>query len=268
MSNSMSRSKIAIFGATGGTGSATLRSLLSKDAKPFHLRLFVRSKAKLYRLFPELEKSANVEVWEGQLDEVAAITECLRGADIVICTLGENQNIPGLSVLQTGSKSIVSALDFLSQEESFTKPRLLLLSSTTLERRFAAHQPKALLWIVERAFCYPYDDVRGATTNFKAVPQLLSLLVVHPPAIVEDEPTGHQISTEKVRPIVSYADLGSAFAELALETSYDELHFVGVSSLGGDAVGKYALELFSRMIIGLISGWVPGYWPAKNYLGW
>ncbi|KAM0820925.1 putative NAD(P)-binding domain-containing protein [Seiridium cardinale] len=264
--NSVSQPRIAFLGATGGTGSATLRSLLARQDHKFQLQIFVRSKAKLLRLFPELEASPTSKIWEGQLDNVDTMKDCLRGADIIICTLGENQDIPGLHVLQDGARSMMAALDLLQTEDGWKKPRLIFLSSATLNARFAAATPAPMIWILRTAFCHPYADLLAAQAIFTAKPHLLSLLLVQPPAIVEDDATGHEISTESVRLAVSYADLGAAFAELALERSYDKLGAVGVSSQGGDAFGKYGLELASRMVIGLLAGYVPGYWSLAALL--
>ncbi|KAK9423178.1 putative NAD(P)-binding domain-containing protein [Seiridium unicorne] len=178
----------------------------------------------------------------------------------------KKQNIPGLHVLQGGARLVTAALDILQTENGWKKPRLIFLSSATWNPRFAAATPAPMLCIVRTAFCHPCADLLAAQAKFTAKPHLLSLLFVQPPAIVEDDATGHEISTESVRLAVSYADLGAAFAELALERSYDKLGAVGVSSQGGDAFGKYGLELASRMVVGLLAGYVPGYWSLAALL--
>ncbi|KAF3021936.1 hypothetical protein E8E14_008593 [Neopestalotiopsis sp. 37M] len=277
MESSSHQTTIAFLGATGRTGSATLGPILAKKDKTVRIRPYVRSKAKLLRLLPELENDPSAEIWEGQLDNVKSLTDCFRGANIIICTVGENQNIPGLCTLQGAAKSIVAALTALQREqgERWTKPRFIMLSAAPENPRFRAAMPAPVYWVLHTAFYYSYADLEAATEILAAAPQLLSLLLVQPPGIVEDEPTGHEISTESVKRTVTYADLGTAFAELALERGYDELDTVGVSSKGGDVSGKYEFELLSRMVIGLIAGYVPGYWPVKRLvhrflgaLGW
>lgn len=267
---------ISFLGATGRTGSETLRSIIAKKDNSVHLRPYVRSKAKLLRLLPQLETDPSAEIWEGQLDNVKALTDCFRGADIIVCTVGENQNIPGLCTLQGAARSIVAALAALeTEDENWSKPRFIMLSAAPENPRFRAAMPAPVYWLLHTAFYYSYADLEGAQDILAASPRLMSLLLVQPPGIVEDDPTGHEISTESVRRTVTYADLGSAFAELALERAYDELHAVGVSSKGGDVTGKYEFELLSRMVVGLVAGYVPGYWPAKRLvdrvfsaLGW
>ncbi|KAK6066331.1 Averufin oxidase A [Seiridium cupressi] len=266
----LSRETLAFLGATGGTGRAALHTLQS-DPKHYglQLRIFVRSKRKLLTLFPELESRSGVQIWESQLDDVHGIKECLSGAGVIICTLGENQNLPGLDVLQPGAKSILRALGELKEKQGakWSKPRLLLLSSSTWNTRLSAHMPALMVRIVKTAFYHPYFDLRQATRLFQESPDLVSLLLVQPPAIVEDAPSGYRISAETTNPVVSYADLGAVFVELATERSYDTLDAVGVSSLQEGALRKWGSELLSRILIGLIAGSVPGYWSLKKLMG-
>ncbi|KPM37972.1 hypothetical protein AK830_g8609 [Neonectria ditissima] len=191
--------RIAIFGATGGTGSATVRSLIKRQD------------------------------FADSLSELRLM-------------------------------SIVDALDDLKSScaGEWKRPRLLLLSSSTWNDRFAAQMPAIVLSLLKTAFYHPYLDLRLATSLFAASPELLSLLLVQPPAIVEDEPTGVEISTESVGTAISYADLGDAFVELALQDSYAQLDTVGVSSKVQNPLGKYGLELLSRIVKGLIAGYMPG----------
>lgn len=229
----------------------------------------VRSKAKLSGMIPNIQSHSNVHIWEGQLVDEDTIKMVLRDADTIICALGENRNIPGCHVLQGLASSIVNALkDFkASCTGDWTRPRLILLSSSTWNDRFASHEPALALWSLKTAFYHPYLDLRLATSHFAAVPELLSLLLVQPSALVYDEPTGMEISTESVSLAVSYADLGEAFVELAMRPSYGQLDAVGVSSKGGNNIRRYWFELLSRVVRGFIEGYLPGYWTIKNRLG-
>ncbi|KAH7000655.1 hypothetical protein EDB80DRAFT_687236 [Ilyonectria destructans] len=262
--------RIALFGATGGTGSATVRSFIKRQDfgnSPIELRLLVRSKSKLFGLLPELQSFPNVHIWEGQLTDTETIRDCLRDADTIICALGENQNIPGCHVIQDLAKSIV---DVLNESKSscageWTRPRLILLSSSTWNDRFAAQEPALIIWLLKTAFYHPYLDLRLATSLLAASTDLLSLLLVQPSALVEDKPTGMEISTERVSVAVSYSDLGDAMVELATQEAYSQLDAVGVSSKGDNFLRKYGLELLSRIARGLVAGYMPGYWRMKNF---
>lgn len=263
--------RIALFGATGGTGSATVKyfvKLQDFGSSSYELRLMVRSKSKLFRLLPEIGSFSNVHVWEGQLTHTPTIQECVRDADVIICALGENSNIPGCRVLQDLATSIVEALNDLQNSCSgeWTRPRLILLSSSTWNDRFAAQEPAFILWLLKTAFYHPYLDLRRATSIFAASPDLLSLLLVQPSALVDDEPTGMEISTESVSMAVSYLDLGDAFVELALREEYSQFDAVGVSSKVANPLGKYGLEVLSRILTGLLVGYIPGYWSLINMM--
>ncbi|VUC27463.1 unnamed protein product [Clonostachys rosea] len=269
MSSTKSR-RIAVFGATGSTGSATIRSLIKRHDFVLELRLMVRSKAKLLGLIPELRHSSNLVIHEGQLTDTATVRSCVENADIIICTIGENDNRPGCRPIQDIAKSTIDALQELKlSSRDWKRPRLILLSSSTWNERFALHEGPVVNWLLKTAFHYPYLDLRLATSMFEASPDLLSLLLVQPSALVQDEPSGMAISTEWVSVAVSYADLGEGFTELALEESYAQLGAVGVSSkgaIGGEGLRKYGFEMFSRIIRGLFIGYMPGYWAFKNYM--
>ncbi|KAH7142684.1 hypothetical protein B0J13DRAFT_526137 [Dactylonectria estremocensis] len=261
--------RIAIFGATGGTGSATVRSFIKRqdfENSSSELTLMVRSKAKLSRLIPELASFSNVHIREGQLTDTATVRDCLRGVDVIICTIGENENLPGCHPIQDIANSIVDALNDLKSSSSteWTRPRLILLSSSTWNDRFAAHEPALIIWLLKTAFYHPYLDLRLATSTLAASPELLSLLLVQPSALVDDEASGMEISTESVGISVTYADLGNAFVEFALQKSYAELGAVGVTSKCENPLRKYGLELLSRVARGFVSGYMPGYWTLKN----
>ena len=201
--------RIALFGATGGTGSATVRSFIKRQDfrdSPNELRLLVRSKAKLYRLLPELWSLSNIYIREGQLTDTLTMQDCLRDADTIICAVGKNNNIPGCHVLQDPSESIIDGLRGLkaSCAEDWKRPGVILLSSSTWNARFAAQEPSLILRLLKIAFHHPYLDLRLATERLQASPELVSLLLVQPSALVEDEPTGMEISTDSVSPTVSY----------------------------------------------------------------
>ncbi|KAH6971254.1 hypothetical protein BKA56DRAFT_496026 [Ilyonectria sp. MPI-CAGE-AT-0026] len=261
--------RIAIFGATGGTGSATVRSFIKRqdfENSSSELRLMVRSKSKLLRLLPELASFSNVHIREGQLTDTPAVRDCIRGADVIICAVGENENLPGCHVIQDAANSIVAAANDLksSCSEEWRRPRVILLSSSTWNDRFAAQEPAAILWLLKTAFYHPYLDLRRATSILAASPDLLSLLLVQPSALVDDEASGMEISTESVGVAVTYSDLGDAFVEFALQKSYAELGAVGVTSKGENPLRKYGLELLSRIARGFVAGYMPGYWTLKN----
>ncbi|KAF7535996.1 hypothetical protein G7054_g4897 [Neopestalotiopsis clavispora] len=252
--------KISILGATGATGSNTLRALLAEEHVSLDLRIYVRSKQKLMRLLPELASRKDIHIWEGELTDVDKVTECLSGAEVIIDTIGENRNMPGLSVLQSAAKSIVAALRTIEarEGEAYSRPRLLLLSSSTWNARLAP--PPPAIWLIKSAFYHSYADLLAAQAILAQASTLLRLLLVQPPAIIDEPASGFELTVDKPKIAVSYPDLGAAFAELAMNSGYDGLSAIGVTSVGGASFGRYAPEILSRIFWGLLSGFMPGYW--------
>ncbi|OLN97968.1 Averufin oxidase A [Colletotrichum chlorophyti] len=264
-----SKRTLAIFGATGRTGSETLKNILAKHINPLYLKIYVRSRSRLLSKFPELKTSRTAEIFEGQITDVEAVKSCLAGADTFICALGDNGNRPGIRVMEDASRTIVTALRQLKAEagNSWEKPRLILLSSATWNDRFTAHRPAAVHWMVANAFFYTYTDLRGAHAVFKSEPELMKLLLVQPPAIIEEEASGYTISVETVGLAVSYADLGAAFAELATEPAYESVDAVGVTSgLSKEGFPRYGREIMTRVVRGLLATFVPGFWRINDML--
>ncbi|KAK2053974.1 hypothetical protein LY76DRAFT_619563 [Colletotrichum caudatum] len=222
-----------IFGATGRNGSETLKAILAKPDHPFALRIFVRSRDKLISMFPRL-KTDDVRIIEAQV-----------------------------RVLQDTTKSIVTGLSQLKSDTGgkWKRPRVILLFSATWNKRFDAQRSVAVRWLIKNAFYYPYADLLRAHKTLQSEPELVKLLLVQPPAIIEEEASGYTISAESVRLAVSYADLGAAFAELVREEAYEEIGAVGVTSnLAKKGLSRYGFEMLYRLIRGLMASFIPGFW--------
>lgn len=253
MDDSSNSCTIAIFGATGQTGRVIVRHLLAQQkSKSLRLQIYVRNKGKLLDFFPDIESKRDVRVFQGSLTDTEVVKRTLSAAQIIISTLGENDNIPGVRILQDGANSIIASLeDFKANQEDWQKPRLFFLSSSTLNARFAADRPPLVHWLIKTAFSHPYADLIKAQARLLESTSLLSVTLIQPPVLIDEEGTGHEISTESVRLAVSYEDLGAAFCELVLEEQYHSLNAVGVSSKQGDRVLRYAPEILRRIFWGM-----------------
>jgi hypothetical protein len=228
------------------------------------LHIYVRSQAKLLALFPGIESYAGVKVFEGSITNVKLLTQCLSGMDTIITTLGENENIPGVRVLNDAATTTVSALETLSQEATYdwNRPRLILLSSATWNTNFAAARPRPVHWAIRNAFCYSYEDLLRAQAIYAAQPQLLQLCLVQPPALIEEEPTGHILSTEKVSLAVSYADLAAGIVEIVTSEAYRDTSAIGVSSASEDQL-HHLPEMGRRIVRGILARYAPWYFALE-----
>ncbi|EXJ66426.1 uncharacterized protein A1O5_10578 [Cladophialophora psammophila CBS 110553] len=250
---------IAILGATGKTGREVLQRLL--PLQDVNIRIYVRSATKLVDLFPSLPSHPRVSIFQGPLGDVENMCKCLNGAERVVFTLGENDNRPGVSVIEDGARTVIAALEALrGDKQDWQRPRVLLLSSATWNPTLAAVRPAVIHWAIKTAFVHPYADLRRGQAVFLAASPLVSVVLVQPNGLIEDEPSGHEINIDRATLTVTYGDLGAAFVDLACDREFDALPAVGVSSKNGDNGLKYGPILGYRIIRGLCATYIPGFW--------
>ncbi|KAL2838536.1 hypothetical protein BJY01DRAFT_250910 [Aspergillus pseudoustus] len=268
MSNSVhkpTQHRVALLGATGNTGQLILKSLIQTPETQFNI--YVRSRSKLEGLFPSISLDKRVTIFEGSIKDENVMTNCLAGARIIICTLGENENIPNVSILRDCAEAILTALSSLRAKtptpSEWTRPRLLLLSSATWNRRFSADRPALLHWMIRNAFARPYSDLVRAQEMLSSNPELVHLLCVQPNALVKEPATGCVISTEFAYMAVSYEDLAEGFVRLATMAEYSNVSAIGVSSARAANPLLYAPFVLGKVFRGLLFQFVPGYWRAE-----
>jgi putative NADH-flavin reductase len=105
--------KLAIIGATGGTGEQVVRQALEQG---YLVKAFSRNPAKLGIQHP------NLELLPGDVLQLADVEQAIKGSDAVICTLGAPAS--DKSKLRTeGTKQIIQAMQSQGVE------RLICLSS-------------------------------------------------------------------------------------------------------------------------------------------
>ena len=89
----------AVLGGTGQVGGSVLKLLLDSPDKTTNI--YVRSKQKLFTSEPRVkEQSSNVQIYEGQLDDIDLLTNCIRGTKAVFMTVAAVSNIPGCHSIQ------------------------------------------------------------------------------------------------------------------------------------------------------------------------
>lgn len=236
----------ALLGATGATGAAVLRHLLSNPPSPLRLNLLVRSRTKLLEMFPAIEKSnnLNIQIFEGSSDDMKTVSSAIHGVDVILSCVGTNHCAPGISLVADTARTIVTALEEASTTDgqSFVKPTILQLRSVSLNPILSANTPvfvrQALLFCLH----YVYADVARACDLYESVasrqPNLLDLIIVDPPAIHNPDDqisTGYKLvlsSSADMSPTLSYADLGIAFCELSARRGEFLNESVGVSATG------------------------------------
>lgn len=92
--------KIALFGATGGTGQRTLEQALTQG---YSVHALVRTPAKLTLENPQLT------IIQGDVLDPQKVQECISGCDAVICSLGSTSNNPD-TIVSAGTRQIITAM--------------------------------------------------------------------------------------------------------------------------------------------------------------
>ncbi|KAK5173370.1 uncharacterized protein LTR77_002051 [Saxophila tyrrhenica] len=233
----------ALLGATGSTGAAILRCLLRQPPKDLKLNIFVRSKPKLLKQFPDLERSTpfDVQIIEATPDDSVALQNCLNNADVVMACIATNESTPGISLAYDTATAITSALETHRKDQgsSYKTPTVIQLRSASLNPVMKANS--AWLGRTMAAFCfhYIYADLERACNLFIAASEshLLDYIFVDPPSIHDPDgttPTGYKltIGDGKHEPAMSYADLGVAFCEVAERRREFAGRGVGVTATG------------------------------------
>jgi uncharacterized protein YbjT (DUF2867 family) len=97
--------KISLFGATGPTGRYLIEEALRQD---YSLSVYTRDASKLK------DYQGKIEIVVGDLTNVKAMTECIRGSTTVISALGPNSlKIKGDRPIMHGVSNIVSVMKTL-----------------------------------------------------------------------------------------------------------------------------------------------------------
>lgn len=253
--------KLAFFGCTGSTGTAVLRNILSQQGSSVKLCLFVRSARKLKTLFPDIDNYPHLEIIEGQLADHATMMHCLSGATHIMCTVGSNENQPGMRMHRDAVDAILAALCDLKEEEAgaWKKPHMTFLSSASISETFIKLRPPFIHWLLMNALNHIYFDLAAAEKTLVSSP-LVSVTLVHAPFLFEGEYSGYTITTDQEPAGASYADLGAAMAEMAFAPAGTEVKAVSVAS--HKSMGSLAMstEQIRRLIGGFLGRFVPGYW--------
>jgi putative NADH-flavin reductase len=254
----------AILGATGNTGLSLTQLLLrTPDAR---VHAYCRNKAKLMRSLPAGADSKRLEVFEGSIHDVDLFVRCLKGCRIVFLTITSNDNIPGCTLSQDSVASVLEALKIIRRDSGadIAMPKIVLLSSATIDAHLNRRMPRVFLPIMKRAASNVYKDLMVAEQLLRAEKDWLTTIFIKPGGLSVDEPRGHKLDFDEQESFISYFDLAGAMIEAAddPEGLYD-MRNVGVVNTGGGA--KFPRGTPLCIIVGLLRHFFPWMHP---YLPW
>ena len=255
----------AILGATGKTGGALLELLL-KDPNN-HINAYVRSKTKLLKQRPHLEENKNVKIFEGSTSDISLIASVLSPqVDAAFGVLATNENIPGIRIAQEMASSVIAALCHLrNQDAHFKPPKLLFLSSASLNPTLLGDLPAVAEALITRAMSHVYADLRYAEENLRLHRSWLDVTFVQPGGLTEDVQKGHRLSVDKMSEgFVSYLDLAAGMIEIAESGTYS---WMGVSVNATAKNVKFEPKAPPQILRGLVWHYVPWLYFTCRYLG-
>ena len=248
----------AILGATGATGQSLL-TILARSPKN-NIHAYLRSKAKLERLEPQASKLSNVRVFEGNLQDISVIASCISGVSAIFSVVATNDSIPGLSIAQDAAHTIVAALCYLRSQDPTAKiPRIIFLSSSSINPHLVRHQPAIFHWLIYNAFYYNYVDLEKAESYLRLHRSWLSATFIQPGGLVKDAQKGHAINLERETSFISYLDLAAGMIEVA--DAGEQYDWKGVSVVPTAQDVKFNRMAPVVMVVGL-------FWHCFPWLYW
>lgn len=207
-------SKYAILGATGQTGSSVLSLLCASPSN--QINLLVRSKQKLASISLSYVSNPNITIYESTISDIPTLSKCLSGTKAAFLTVATQDNMPGCSIATDTAHAVIAALKVLKESDAtFTPPRLVMLSSASMDDRFWTDTPAFVHSMLYAANFNIYEDLRRAETYLRSQGDWIKCAFMMPGGIVHDVQKGHELSTRRQQTFVSFLDLGAAMVELA-----------------------------------------------------
>jgi len=255
----------AILGATGSTGQSLLNLLLKSPDKKVHA--YARSRSKLEKLSPKLAAHENVRIFEGALDNIPLIADCLRGTNAVFVVIGKNVSQPGMRMVEDGAQSLVAALCHIrNQDPTAQLPKILILTSSSINPILNRDKPAFLVKVLHTALSYAYADLEHAEAFLRLHKSWLNVTFIQPPGLTVDVQKGHTLSTETTHGFLSYLDLAAGMIEVA-ETDGEDYNWKGVAVVPTGENIKFPKEAPINMARGLFSHYLPTVYRACHSMG-
>lgn len=137
------RRRLALLGATGRTGHQILQKLLQEPiVGSISTSTFAQGQS-LTPSSPSLSSYPHLTIFHSSLNKTL-IRECLAQVDTIICTIGENENIPGVTVLQDSARVTLTALSSLKTRRTLSIILSRIGKSEVLQRVRRKHSGSCL----------------------------------------------------------------------------------------------------------------------------
>lgn len=253
-------STYAVLGATGNTGISLTQLLLrTPDAR---VHAYCRNKAKLMSSLPAEADNKRLKVFAGSIHDVDLFVQCFNGCRVVFLVITSNDNIPGCKLSQDSVMTVIEALKRIrhSSDAMVEMPKLVLLSSATLDEHLNRNMPGIFKPIMKTAASNVYNDLKIAEKLLRAEDDWLTTIFIKPGGLSVDKQRGHKLSFDEQESFISYFDLAAAMIEAADDRNglYD-MKNVGVINTGGGARFPRGTPLC--ILVGLLRHFLPWLHP-------
>ena len=180
------------------------------------VKAYCRSRSKLLRLVRAARDSKHLDVFEGRLSNVELLTNCVRDTQAVFLAVAIVDNMPQCTVARDTAMSVVAALRRLKAESPDAElPKLVVLSSASLEDSFCGDVPAFVHRILTTAVSNLYRDLREAEDYLRQQSDWISSTFIKPGGLVDDQQKGHELSTTTAKTPLSFLDLAAGMVEVA-----------------------------------------------------
>lgn len=205
----------AVLGGTGNCGAALIQNFL--QTPDTRINVYCRNQPKLHDLLPEIVDNKRVQVFQGSIHDVDLMTSCIRGTKAVFMVVTTNDNIPGCSLSQDSATSVIQALERIKADSrpGIELPKLVLLSSATIDDHLARNMPGWFRPIMLTAASHVYRDLRLAEAYLRSHQDWVTTIFIKPGGLSPDVSRGHQLSLDEEESFISYLDLSAAMIEAA-----------------------------------------------------
>lgn len=260
----------AVMGATGNCGLALIDNLLRNPDARVHA--YCRNKSKLLRLLPDVKEGGRVEIFEGNIHDVDLVASCVRGTHAVFLVVSTNDNVPGCHMAQDTATVTVQALQNLlsssdpGSTDAITIPKLVLLSSATVDDHFSRHIPRLLRALLHRSASHVYRDLEETEVFLRGHEEWLTTIFVKPGALSVDLQRGHALSLTDEDSPLSYLDLAAAMIE-AVDDEQGRYDQKNVSVVNTNGRAKFPTGTPMCILMGLLRHFFPflhNYLPANT----
>ncbi|KAM3072230.1 hypothetical protein ACMFMG_009046 [Clarireedia jacksonii] len=208
--------RFAILGATGATGQQLIKQLLKS---PEHeLNLYIRSKSKLLKIFPDIETDERIRLFEGSMNDLELLGSCIFSTQAVFSVLASNDNKPGITIAYDAAASVLGALRILKdRHQAVQQQRVVVLSSKSVNETLHRGASPFQHWIIYHGFWHIYKDLERAEDLYIQAAkddEGIDVKFIQPGVILKGEQSGTvQLSENDHSAAVTYGDVAMAMIQ-------------------------------------------------------